>query len=364
MHHDQQLVTRRVRGPGAGHARLQQGGQAGVVSRIRRVVHLADRPQDAVADLVADRHHVHRRALLRERADHLLGVGLHGRGELGQVLALPRGRDVLVLRVGPEVGVHDVQVDLHPGRAHAAGQRQVHGQVAVARGRVHPQPHPDVVAPVLLHDRDRALLLAAVGELRPGREFLRGEGQVSTEVQARCRGVGSVSPELPHADVRAGPAVHGELGVPRLGAAGQRDVHRVPRIQRHVAGGGHGLPVTRLGGDLDGRAGRRAAGVERDAEVAEAANLAQVDHQVPGPRPGAPVGAGVAVYRVGCRVPRLRGVGAGLPGQRPVDCGDALRARSAGLRRHRRAGETRHQRQDQQSRGRGERTVPIQPVAP
>ena len=305
MHHDQQLVTRRVSRPGPGHARLEQGGQVVVVRRDGRVVHLADRPQDAVADLVPDRHHVHRRALLRERADHLLGVGLHGRGELGQVLALPRGGDVLVLRVGPEVGVHDVEVDLHPGRADLAGQGQVGGQVAVARGRVHPEPHPDVVGAVLPHDGDRALLLPAVGELRPGRELLRGEGQVSAEVHARRRGVGPVGPQLPHADVRPGPAVDGELGVPRLGARGQRHVHRVPGVERDIAGGRHGLPVTRLGGDLDGRAGRRAGGVQRDAQVAERVNLAQVDDQAPGPRPGAPVGAGVAVDRVGRRVARL-----------------------------------------------------------
>jgi len=165
--------------------------------------------------------------------------------ELAEILARPRGRDVLVLRVGPEVGVHDVEVDLHPGRTHLPGQGEVHGQIVIARRWVHPQPHPDVVGAVRAHDRDRRAGEAAVGEAGSGREFLRGERQVRAECHLRRRRVGAEHPELTDAHRRARPALDVDLGVPRLGAARHLDIHGVPRIQRDVLRGGQRGPLAR-----------------------------------------------------------------------------------------------------------------------
>ena len=209
--------------------------------------------------------------------DHLLGVRLDGLGELGEVLALPGRGDVLVLRVGPEVRVQDVQVELHPGRPHLPGQLQVAGQVAVAGRRVHPQPQADVVGAVVPHDVDRAARPSVVGEMRSGRDFLRGEGQVCAAVHARGGRVRPEHPELAYADRRTGPAVDGQPGEPGVAAAaGAGRYDRLARIQcdapaRPARSASHPAVAT------PPRSWRRrtARAVQRDAQVGQGAYLAR-----------------------------------------------------------------------------------------
>ena len=240
-------------------------------------------------------------------------------------------------RVGPEVRVHDVQVDLHPGRAHLPGQREVAGQVAVAGRRVDPQPHPDVVRARLARDRHRGARPAVVAERGAGRELLRGERQVGAEVQPGRGGVGPVRPELAHAHVGPGVAVDGQLGVPGLGARRQREVHRVTRVERDVAQGRHLLPGPGGAGQLDRGRGRRAGGVQREAQVGQRPDLAEVDGQRPGIARRAPVGARVAVDRVRRGLAGFRRGRGGRAGQGPVHGGRrtpiaGVCARSAGRR--------------------------------
>src|SRR5690242_21729960 len=81
---------------GALHAGLEQRAER--VPALRAPVEVADGPEDAVADLVADRDHVDRRALAGEGLEGLTRVLLDGVRQRRQVLALPGGRRVLVLR--------------------------------------------------------------------------------------------------------------------------------------------------------------------------------------------------------------------------------------------------------------------------
>ena len=177
VQHHPQLVVRRVGRSGALDAGLEQRRQV-VPAGVRGPVELTRRPQHPVADLVADRHHADRRALPCECRDDVVGVAAHGVGQCGQILALPRGRGVLVLRVGPEVGVVDVQVHLHPGGHDLSRQREVVREVAVAGGRVDPQAHPYVVRAVVPHDLNGTGGPAPVEEDRAGGQFLPGERQV------------------------------------------------------------------------------------------------------------------------------------------------------------------------------------------
>jgi len=127
------------------------------------------------------------------------------------------------------------------------------------------------------------MVTGLAGERGADREFLRGEGEVRPEAQAGGGRIRPEHPELTHADVRAGVAVHGQLRVPRLGSGRHRYIHRVARVKGDVSGIHNGPPVSCLARDLDRGIRRRAGRAQRDAQVAERADLAQVDHEAPGP---------------------------------------------------------------------------------
>ena len=239
----------------------------------------------------------------------------------------PRGRDVLVLRVGPEVRVHDVQVDLHPGRVHLPGQREVAGQVAVAGRRVDPEPDPDVVRARVAGDRHRGAGPAVVAEPGAHGEFLRGEGQVGAEGQAGRGGVGPVRPELAYAHV--GVARCRCRRSPRRTCPGCRTAAGSTaggpgRARRRAARAPAARP--RRAGQLDRGRSRRAGRVQREAEIGQRPDLAEVHGQRPGIARGAPVGARVTVDRVRRGLSRLRRGRAGRAGQRPVHGGRRARA--------------------------------------
>ena len=83
-------------------------------------------------------------------------------------------------------------------------------------------------------------------------------------------------------------------------------------------------------GQLDRGRGRRAGGVQRDPEVGQRPDLAEVDGQRPGPARGTPVGARVPVDRVRRTLARLRRARRRRPGQRPVHGGRQARAPAPG----------------------------------
>ncbi len=224
-----------------------------------------------------------------------------------------------MLGVGPEVGVHDVQVDLHPGRVDGLGQRQVARQAAVAGRRVHPDTHPHPVGAVVPHDLDRVARAAAIGELSTGRELLRGEGQVPAKRHLARRRIRPEQAELADAHRRARPALDVDLRITGRRAPRERKVHGVARVEGEVRGRPQGRPLARARGELDGGVGRGGGGVECDADAVQRTLLAEVDGQRAFPRVGAPLGARVTVDRVRCRVAGLRRVRARLAGQRPVD---------------------------------------------
>ena len=124
VQHDPKQVALRVPDPSTLHPRLQECSQR-TPAAARGPVDLAYGPQDAVADLVADRDHVGWSSLSGECGDHLLRVGADRVGEPRQVLTLPGVWRRLVLGVGPEVGVVDVEKELHPGCLDAPSRRQV-----------------------------------------------------------------------------------------------------------------------------------------------------------------------------------------------------------------------------------------------
>src|ERR1022692_2767667 len=105
--------------------------------------------------------------------------------------------------------------------------------------------------------RARARSLARL--LYPGGGLLPGEREVRSEVHVLGSLIRAVRPEFPDTDRRAGPAEDGQLRVPRAGVPRERNVHRVARVKRDVAGSRHGMPVAWLARYLDRGVCRRAA---------------------------------------------------------------------------------------------------------
>ena len=161
------------RAPGGGGA--QQRPEP--VPLVGAAVELARRPEDAVADLVAELEHLRRRALRRQRVERVARVVVHLGGQRRQVLR-PRGRDRLLLRIGPEVRVVRVEQDAHAGGLRAARHREHARQVAVAGGRIDPQAQAHPVGAVVGEDPLGQRGAAAVGVGGAGRRLLDGEGEV------------------------------------------------------------------------------------------------------------------------------------------------------------------------------------------
>jgi hypothetical protein len=142
--HHRQRVAGRVALAGPGDAGLEQHGELRPVLAIGPV-HLTEREQHPVGDLVADLHHVHRRALPGERRDGVPGVRTDGAGQRRQALPGPRARNRLLARIRPEVRVVQVQQHLHARLLRAPTQRQRRAQRAVPGRRRVPHPQPNEV---------------------------------------------------------------------------------------------------------------------------------------------------------------------------------------------------------------------------
>jgi hypothetical protein len=177
VNHHVEVVVAGVARAGAGDAGVHERGELGPVLPVV-LVDLAERPENAGGHLVADLDHVNGCALPGEVAHDVARVGAHGRGEGGQVLSLPRGRGRLLAGVGPEVGVVQVQQDLHARLVRALGQREGRSLGAVAGRRVGPDPQAHVVGPVLGQDLLDRADLAPVRILSADRLLLQGEGHV------------------------------------------------------------------------------------------------------------------------------------------------------------------------------------------
>ena len=118
---------------------------------------LADRPEHAVLDLVADLDHFRLAARLLEVLDDLLRVVVDVLDELVFRVVLPRLRRKLLRRVGPPVAVMEVDEDFEAERmgalCHLDGARLVRIATAARAGlRVVPDAQPDPVDAVVLHD--------------------------------------------------------------------------------------------------------------------------------------------------------------------------------------------------------------------
>ena len=205
-------------------------------------------------------------------------VALHRVGELGEVLALPRRGDVLVLGVGPEVRVVDVEVELVPGGLDPLGHLRSRGEVAVAGGRVDPQAQPHVVQPVVVEDRQRRAGSAAVGEVarrRPppgartrGRRRARG---------STLDGIWREQPELPDARRRAVVVGDVDLHVARAQRPVQRPVLGPVGLGTDCCWGWHRRERVGVVAGADVGQRRRRARAQRDAEAVERAHAAEVD---------------------------------------------------------------------------------------
>ena len=112
-----------------------------------------DRPEEAVGGFVSDLHPTRLYAVVLEHLQHVTGVFRQQLPYLFIAFPAPGGRDVLFLRVGPEVAVVEVYHYRHP---EVARSRRLHQQVfaavpvAVLR-RVHPHPEAQRVQSEFFH---------------------------------------------------------------------------------------------------------------------------------------------------------------------------------------------------------------------
>jgi hypothetical protein len=190
-----------------------------------------------------------------------------------------------------------IEQHAHAGGLRAARHREDARQVAVAGGRIDPQPKPDPIGAVGGEDLLRQRGATAIGVGGAGRRLLDGEGEVVAD-DRRPRGAPEGA-QLGDARAAAGPQAHG--------AGEERAVGGQPR-GRADRDGGRDPPSRRL----DRHARRRGVAREADAEALDPTPLAEVD----GHRIGAAGrGGGVAV---------VDGGRAGAAGQGEVDEGTVV----------------------------------------
>lgn len=86
-------------------------------------IQLPQRPEHASGHFIAGLDHSGGRALPGELAQHISRVGVHRIRQGGQILTQPALRRVLLTRIGPEVGIMEVQQELQPGLLDALRHR-------------------------------------------------------------------------------------------------------------------------------------------------------------------------------------------------------------------------------------------------
>ena len=280
-----------------GALRVARAGGGGAQQRpepvplVGAAVELARRPEDAVADLVAELEHLRRRALGGQRVERVARVVVHLRGQRRQVLG-PRGRDRLLLRIGPEVRVVRVEQDAHAGGLRSARHGEHARQVAVAGGRIDPQAQADPVGAVVGEDLLGQRGAAAVGVRGAGRRLLDGEREVMADDRrprgaARARAARRRRRRRRCAGARCARRAGGGRAARRACRRGRSPRCAVRRLDRHAR--------------------RRRVAREADPEALEPPRPAEVDGD----------GTGAAGGRGGVAV--VDGGRARAAGQREVD---------------------------------------------
>ena len=162
-------------GPGPPYARVHQPGEAPEV----RGFPVGE--QHAAADLIPNLHHVRHGPALFQGEEGVPGEPEHGLLQLLLRKALPVLRLALLGRVGPIIGIMEIQQKIQPSLFDFPAHLQRAGKAAVAAGLRHmlravPQPQAHGVHPALLRQlqrvpgravkvpQDHALLLALLQE--------------------------------------------------------------------------------------------------------------------------------------------------------------------------------------------------------
>ena len=149
-------------------ARNKRGERLAVI----RERQLAERPDHAVRDLIADLHHLRQRARRLEVAEHLLRIVVDIPLHLLGVVLFPGLRRPLLAGIRPEIAVVEIDEHLQPERVRALRHRErpLRRRIAAAVlvGGGVPDTQADPVDAVLLHDgalvlqADRAVFLRSL----------------------------------------------------------------------------------------------------------------------------------------------------------------------------------------------------------
>jgi hypothetical protein len=161
-----------------------------LVGRVVGAAHPAQGPEHTAVDLIAHLHDIRQRSGLLELGHDSGGVGLDLLLERVEGQAGPGGWRGLVARIGPRVGVMEVEQEHRPGRLDSTGHTQGVREVVDLHVRVigvHEEAQPESVGAVRPEDRDgvtglTAALEHAAGPLDPlqrrdvGAQEHRGRG--------------------------------------------------------------------------------------------------------------------------------------------------------------------------------------------
>ena len=141
--------------------RIMHGLEAALHERSQRLAivggrQLAERPDHAVRDLVADLHHLRQRSGLLEVAEHFLRIGIDFFLHFHGIVLRPCFRRPLLARIRPEIAVMEIDEYLHAKRMCALRHRQsaLRRRIAAAvfMGWIIPDAQTNPVDAVLLHD--------------------------------------------------------------------------------------------------------------------------------------------------------------------------------------------------------------------
>ncbi len=124
-------------------------------------------PQEAAADLVPDLDVLRKRTRVAEPADDRVRVRVDGVDERRGVQTFP-GRGLrLVSRVGPRVGVVEIEQEIVARHAHLLRERECRVETVPRLRRHVPQPQANESEPVVLEDVERVRGLAVDSILHP-----------------------------------------------------------------------------------------------------------------------------------------------------------------------------------------------------
>ena len=149
---------------------------------------LPHRPEQALGDLIAHRHHLGQQVFPLQRLQHLGGVVIDRPGQPLLVQAHPGLGHPLLAGIRPEITVVEIQQPVQPRRLDTAGQADDAGQVIGARPvglslwRIGVVPEADAhqIGAVAFEDLQGVSLLSPVEEAAAAALHLRQGGQIHT----------------------------------------------------------------------------------------------------------------------------------------------------------------------------------------